>query len=61
MPKKIITISGTSGPGKSFLTYKILHTFPGITEIAGITTSSMRKGEIHYIIYKGTNYERNDE
>lgn len=46
MPEKIITISGTSGAGKSFLTDKILHTFPGITEIAGITTRSMRKGEI---------------
>ena len=46
MHEKIITISGTSGAGKSFLTDKIVQTFPGITEIAGITTRPMREGEI---------------
>ena len=46
MQEKIITISGTSGTGKSFLSDKLLQTFPGITEIAGITTRPMREGEI---------------
>lgn len=46
MRPKIITISGTSGAGKSFLVDKIMLEFPGITEIAGVTTRPMRQGEI---------------
>lgn len=46
MQSKIITISGTSGAGKSFLADKVIQVFPSITEIAGVTTRKMREGEI---------------
>jgi len=45
MKSKIITVSGTSGGGKSFLVDEILNKYSNIHEIAGITTRSMRSGE----------------
>ena len=47
MKSKIITISGTSGSGKSFLVDKILNKYSNIHEIVGITTRPMRAGEIN--------------
>ncbi len=46
MKKEIISISGTSGSGKSYFVNKILETYPYISEIAGITTRAKRPGEI---------------
>ena len=46
MESKIITVSGTSGAGKTHLVGKIIERFPNITEIAGITTRPKREGEI---------------
>lgn len=46
MKSKIISISGTSGAGKTFLVDKIIKQYPSITEIAGITTRPMRPGEV---------------
>lgn len=45
MKSKIITISGTSGGGKSFLVDKILNKYSNIHEIVGVTTRPMREGE----------------
>lgn len=46
MKPNIITISGPSAAGKSFLVDKILETFPSVTEIIGLTTRPKREGEI---------------
>lgn len=46
MKSEIITISGPSGVGKSFLIDKILNRYSNIHEIAGVTTRPIRVGEI---------------
>lgn len=46
MESKIISISGTSGAGKTFLVDKIIKKFPNITEIAGVTTRPKREEEV---------------
>ena len=46
MESKVISVSGTSGAGKTFLVDKIIRQYPSITEIAGITTRPMRPGEV---------------
>lgn len=46
MKPNIITISGPSAAGKSFLVDKIIEKFPNITEIIGLTTRPKREGEI---------------
>ena len=46
MKPNIITISGPSAAGKSFLVDKIIDEFPNITEIIGLTTRPKRDGEI---------------
>ena len=46
MGTPIITVSGTSGAGKTFFVEKIVERYPQIREIAGITTRPMREGEI---------------
>ena len=43
---KIITVSGTSEAGKSFLVDALTHLYPNIHEIAGVTTRKIRPGEI---------------
>lgn len=54
MESKIITVSGASGVGKSYLVDKILERYKTMTEIVGITTREKREGEIdgkssHYL------------
>lgn len=46
MKSKIITVSGASASGKSFLVDKILNKYSNLHEIVGITTRAMRPGEI---------------
>ncbi len=46
MKPNIITISGPSAAGKSFLVDKIIEKYPNITEIIGLTTRPKRDGEI---------------
>lgn len=47
MGKKLITISGCSAAGKSFFVENIIKTFPDFREVLGLTTRSIRKGEIN--------------
>ena len=47
MKPNIITISGPSAAGKSFLVDKIIDKYPNITEIIGLTTRPKREGEIN--------------
>ncbi len=46
MKPSIITISGPSAAGKSFLVDEIIQNFPNITEIIGLTTRPKRKDEV---------------
>ena len=46
MKSKIITLSGTSGAGKTYLGREIMRRFPCISEIAGITTRPKRIDEV---------------
>ena len=46
MKPSIITISGPSAAGKTFLVDEIRQNFPNITEIIGLTTRPKRKNEV---------------
>lgn len=43
MKPSIITISGPSAAGKSFLVDEIIQNFPNITEIIGLTQLDLRE------------------